>query len=285
MLVFVLFLIFCTACIFGYAIVPHLYKHATVIQEKREQKYSIQMEQVLTRAEARKMSRLFVFAPLVLSAGLYFLVPAEIRIFAVAFGVVIGLLIPGMYVKSMADRARRKFQFQLVDGLMIMSSSFRGGLSLMQAMEAVVEEMPDPINREFGTVLGENKMGVSLDDALNHLERRMPSVALRQMITAVLLARETGGNLPVIFTRIANNIRENRKIQQNIDTLTIQGKIQGVVMTLLPFAFASIVFSANKQIFLNMFESELGRMMLIYAAISNIIGAFMIWKISSFKDF
>jgi len=158
-------------------------------------------------------------------------------------------------------------------------------LSLIQAIEAVVEEMPDPINKEFGTVLGENKMGVSLEEALNHLYDRIPSPALQQMTTAILLARETGGNLPVIFTRIAGTIRENRKIQQNLDTLTIQGKIQGVVMTLLPLGFAFIVYSSNRRIFENMLHSDLGRAMLIYAVISETIGAFMIWKISSFKDF
>ena len=104
-------------------------------------------------------------------------------------------------------------------------------------------------------------------------------------ITAILLARETGGNLPVIFNRIVNNIRESRKIQQNLDTLTIQGKIQGVVMSILPVAFAFLLYSSNKRIFDNMLASELGRTLLIYAIISETIGAFMIWKISAFKDF
>ena len=180
---------------------------------------------------------------------------------------------------------RDKFNDQLVDALMIMSSSFRGGLSLVQAMEAVVDEMPDPINKEFGIVLGENKMGVSLEEALNHLYSRMPLTAVQQMITAILLARETGGNLPVIFGRIVNNIRETKKIQQNLTTLTIQGKIQGVVMSLLPVGFAFVVYSANRRIFEHMFQSDMGRAMLMYAVVSETIGAFLIWKISTFKDF
>ncbi|MCK5179127.1 MAG: hypothetical protein KAR32_06305, partial [Candidatus Omnitrophica bacterium] len=85
--------------------------------------------------------------------------------------------------------------------------------------------------------------------------------------------------------RIVNNIRESRKIQQNLDTLTIQGKIQGVVMSILPVAFAFLLYSSNKRIFENMLISELGRTLLIYAVISETIGAFMIWKISAFKDF
>ena len=105
------------------------------------------------------------------------------------------------------------------------------------------------------------------------------------MITAILLARETGGNLPVIFNRIVTNIRESRKIQQNLDTLTIQGKIQGAVMTLLPIGFGFIVYSTNPQMMENMFTSQLGRSLLIYAAFSWCIGAYMVWKISTFKDF
>jgi tight adherence protein B len=200
-------------------------------------------------------------------------------------GIGLGFFLPGLYIKVMTKKTQDSFSDQLIDALMIMSSSFRGGLSLVQAIEAVVEEMPDPINKEFGTVLGENKMGVSLEEALNHLYNRMPSTALQQMITAILLARETGGNLPIIFTRIATNIRENKKIQQNIDTLTIQGRIQGVVMSLLPLGFAFIVYSTNRRIFNHMLVSNIGRSMLIYAVVSELIGAFMIWKISTFKEF
>ncbi|MBF0523307.1 MAG: type II secretion system F family protein [Candidatus Omnitrophica bacterium] len=284
MLFLIFFLIFATVTFVGYSIAPNLYQYATIAKEKREQKYSAQMEQVLTRPEAKRMSRLFIFAPFVLAVAGYLFLPA-LGILGVILGFILGLIVPGMFVSIKTTSMQGKFNDQLVDGLMIMSSSFRGGLSLIQAMEAVVDEMPDPINREFGIVLGENKMGVSLDEALNHLERRMPSVALRQMITAILLARETGGNLPVIFTRIANNIRENRKIQQNLTTLTIQGKIQGFVMTLLPIGFGFIVYSTNPRIFNNMLTSDLGRAMLIYAVISEIIGGFLIWKISTFKDF
>lgn len=285
MLVLFIFLTFCTVGLIGYSIAPAVYGNFSIISEKRQQKFSNQMEQLLPQKEARKMSRLFVIAPLVLAGGFYFLFPDEMKLFGVIFGIIAGLIFPGMYIQALAKKTKQKFNDQLVDALMIMSSSFRGGLSLVQALEAVVDEMPDPINKEFGIVLGENKMGVSLDEAFQHLYSRMASTALQQMITAILLARETGGNLPVIFNRIVNNIRESRKIQQNLDTLTIQGKIQGVVMSILPVAFAFLLYSSNRRIFDNMLASELGRTMLIYAVISETIGALMIWKISSIRDF
>jgi len=99
------------------------------------------------------------------------------------------------------------------------------------------------------------KMGVSLDESLNRLYVRMPSPALQQMVTAILLARETGGNLPVIFTRIVNTTRERKKIEKNLQTLTVQGKIQAAVMTGLPIFFFFTVSGANPHFFDTMFKS------------------------------
>src|SRR3989338_3263572 len=285
MLVLSLFLVFCTVGMIGYAVIPAAYASSAVLSEKRRQGFSSRMEHLMPRQEAKKISRIFMLAPLVLGVVFYFLFPEGLQLFGVIFGLVSGFVFPSIYIQALMKMTRDKFNDQLVDALMIMSSSFRGGLSLVQAMESVVDEMPDPINKEFGIVLGENKMGVSLEEAFNHLYTRMPLSAVQQMITAILLARETGGNLPVIFTRIVTNIRETKKIQQNLATLTIQGKIQGVVMSLLPIGFAFVVYSTNRQIFDHMLHSDVGRAMLMYAVVSEIIGAFLIWHISTFKDF
>lgn len=285
MLSIILFLIFCTVGLIGYSVIPAIYSRTAVFGEERQRKISSRMEHLMPRQEARKIGRILVLAPLGMAVFFYFLFPQGLNLFGILFGLVAGLLFPSLYIQALARRTRDKFNDQLVDALMIMSSSFRGGLSLVQALEAVIDEMPDPINKEFGIVLGENKMGVSLEEALNHLYSRMPLTAVQQMITAILLARETGGNLPVIFTRIVTNIRETKKIQQNLTTLTIQGKIQGIVMSLLPVGFAFVVYSTNKQIFDHMLRSDVGRAMLMYAVISEAIGAFLIWKISTFKDF
>ena len=280
-----LLLIFITAALIGSVVVPQALGRAVVYGEERQRKFSNNMEQILPRSEAARLSRLFILAPFAFGAAGYFFLPEEMRGAGIVMGVIAGFLFPGMYIRVLQEKVRNKFADQLVDALMIMSSSFRGGLSLVQAIEAVVDEMPDPINREFGIVLGENKMGVSLDEALKHLYNRMPSSALQQMNTAILLARETGGNLPYVFSRIVSTIRENKKIRENLRTLTIQGKIQGVVMSLLPIGFVLLVYSANKRVFEHMFHSEIGQGMLVYACISEVIGAIMIWKISSFKDF
>lgn len=285
MLMFIIFLVFCTAAMTGYSLAPALANKFEALNTRRKQQYSLVLEQVMTREEANKMNAIFIIAPFIFAAGFYILFPEDIKWPGAIIGFVGGIAFPGIYLTMLKSRTKDKFQDQLVDALMIMSSSFRGGLSLIQAMEAVVEEMPDPINREFGMVLGENKMGVSLEEAMNHLYNRMPSAALQQMITAILLARETGGNLPIIFKRIVNNIRERKKIQQSMDTLTLQGKIQGFVMSLLPIAFGWIVYTSNRRIFEHMISSNNGKIILVYCLVSWIIGVILIWRISSFKEF
>ena len=285
MLVVVLSLIFFTVFLFGYAIVPMVSSRLVVFSDKRQQKITGTMEQFMPRPEAKKKSRLLVLAPIAAAAVMFIVTPEELRVFGVILGIALGLIFPSMYIRVQTKKNRDKFSDQLVDALMIMSSSFRGGLSLVKALEAVVEEMPEPIRKEFGMVLGENKMGVTLEEAMHHLYKRMPSVAVQQMITAILLARETGGNLPLIFSRIVDNIRQNKKIQQNLDTLTIQGKIQGVVMSFLPIGFLMVVYNANKRIFDHMLHSEVGKTLLMVAAGLWLCGVFFIWKISTFKDF
>lgn len=280
-----LFLAFVSAGLVGYFVVPMAYNKSLELGQKRALKLSAKLDRVLPRNKVQKIAKFYVIAPLVMAGICYALFPADFRLLGVALGFMGGLIFPGIYNNILITQSRRKFDDQLIDALMIMSSSFRGGLSLVQAMEAVVEEMPDPINQEFSIVLGENNMGVSLDEALNHLYNRQPSPAVQQMITSILLARETGGNLPTIFQRIVTVIREQKRIRSQIETLTIQGKIQGVVMSALPVMFFSIIYSTNPTFFDHMFASKLGRALLIYAVFSELIGAYMIFKISAFKDF
>ena len=185
-------LVFFSVALFCYSVVPILYGWVVTYNQKRTYTLASKLDRVLPRKRIEKIQNLYWIAPIAGGVLAYFFAPQEIRFFTVVLSATLGLFFPGVYVKAVISQNKQKFENQLLDALMIMSSSFRGGLSLIQAMEAVVEEMPDPINQEFLTVLGENKMGVSLEEALNHLYYRMPSPALQQMITAILLARETG---------------------------------------------------------------------------------------------
>ena len=118
-------------------------------------------------------------------------------------GVAIGLLLPRLIVSQLDRIRRRKFIGQLVDGLLLLSSSLKAGLSMLQAFSVLAEEMPPPISQEFGLVLKETKMGVELAEAMDHLKKRMPFNDITLFVTAVLVSRETGGDITHIFGRLS----------------------------------------------------------------------------------
>lgn len=277
----ILFLVFIFVVLVVYVVVPFVLNVMVEVNKKRARDFAKEMDRTMMQDDIRKVSNLYIVGPFVLCilGFVLFKIPGLI------IGGVVGYVIPKMYATMLINKRKQQFDEQLIDALMIMSSSFRGGLSLIQSMEAVVEEMNDPIRQEFAIVLGENKMGVSLDEALGRLYKRMASPALQQMISAILLARETGGNLPVIFSRIVGTIRERRKIEENLRVLTLQGKLQAVVMSGLPVAFFFMVNATNPRYFNVMTTTDTGKFIMLVCLVLWIVGTFLIIKISSFRDF
>ena len=191
-------------------------------------------------------------------------------------GLVIGFLIPSIIIKKMVVDRKNKFRAQISDGLMILSSCLKGGLSLLQAIEALVEELPPPISQEFGIILRENKMGMSLEESFEKLNKRLPSEELNLLTTAILVARETGGDITKLFATLINTIRVKIKLMDNIKTLSMQGRIQGIVMSALPIVFVFMVYSFNPRYFDVMLSNPTGRLLLVYAVASEVVGAFLI---------
>jgi tight adherence protein B len=285
MLVTILFLVFICSILIIFFVIPMAVKAINTFNQRRAKDFAREMDRAMEVKSITVVMRLYFVAPFMCAAGGFFLVPDDnLRLLGMVGGFVFGLVLPKFYANWLLKKRKQQFDLQLIDGLMIMSSSFRGGLSLVQSMEAVVEEMPDPIRHEFGIVLGENKMGISLDEALNRLYKRMASPALQQMVSAILLSRETGGNLPVIFTRIVSTIRERRKIEENLNVLTVQGKLQALVMSGLPVGFFFVVQSTNPRYFQVMMNTDMGKMLMIIAIVLWLVGTFLIIKISSFGD-
>jgi tight adherence protein B len=284
MLIFILLLIFISIAVLGSTVVPQLIEKSSQINEGQAHAVVGKVGRYMQEEELKKMYQLVFFGPIVMGIVGFFLFPAGGKFIGLIAGGILGYVLPRFYIGGLIKARKQKFNDQLIDAIMIMSSSFRGGLSLIQAFESVADEMPEPSKGEFGVVLGENKMGVSLDESLNRLYMRMPSPAMQQMVTAILLARETGGNLPAIFSRIVSSTRERKKIEKNLQTLTMQGKIQAVVMTGLPVVFFFTVSGSNPHFFDTMFHSPKGQQMMVVCVVLWVLGALSIWKISTFKD-
>ncbi|MBI1881746.1 MAG: type II secretion system F family protein [Chloroflexi bacterium] len=161
-------------------------------------------------------------------------------------GAVAGFFIPKFWLK-MRQRARlNKFNNQLGDGISLMANGLRSGYSLLQAMDAVGREMPEPMAIEFKRVVREVGLGLDNDRAFVNLLRRVPSDDLDLMITAINVQHEIGGNLAEILEIIGFVIRERVRIKGEIQVLTAQGQLSGYIISGLPVALGLLLYAMNQ---------------------------------------
>lgn len=149
------------------------------------------------------------------------------------------------YAKWLNARYVRKFDEQLTDALGTMSNALRAGFSISQAFESVAESDVHPIADEFALLLQQMRVGMSFDDALASLENRIGSDDLALVVTSIDIARKTGGNLTEIFDSISDTIRARMRIERKVRTLTAQGRLQGLIVSLMPF-FLCVVMTVMK---------------------------------------
>ncbi|MDQ6695505.1 MAG: type II secretion system F family protein [Chloroflexota bacterium] len=168
----------------------------------------------------------------------------EQMIFGVV-GAVIGFFGLDWYIKFRIGKRLKAFNSQLSDTIALMANSLRSGYSLLQSMELVSREALDPIGVEFRRVVREVGLGLSAQDALNNLMRRLPSDDLDLLITAINIQYEVGGNLAQILDTIAHTIRERVRIKGEISVLTAQGRMSGYLITALPGLIGVVVTIIN----------------------------------------
>jgi tight adherence protein B len=156
------------------------------------------------------------------------------NIVSAIIGAVIGLFLPRFYVKRQQNVRLQKFNDQLGDMLNLMVNGLRAGYSTMQAMEAVSRELPVPICDEFHRVVQEMQIGISMEQSLENLLRRIPSEDLDFVVTAINVQREVGGNLSEILDTISFTIRERVRIKGEIRVMTAQVRSSGIVLSLIP---------------------------------------------------
>ena len=190
-----------------------------------------------------------------------------------------GFSIPLLILEIKIDRRRKAFNDQLGDTITLISNALRTGYSFMQAIEMVSREMASPIGDEFSRVLKEMNLGVTTEDALNNMAKRVNSEDLDLVITAVLIQRQVGGNLAVVLDSIASTIRERIKIKGHIKTLTAQGKISGMIIGMLPIVTGGAIYLLNPEYIKILFVNPVGQVMLVAGLVSQFIGMMVIRKI------
>ncbi len=177
----------------------------------------------------------------------------------------------------------KKFAKQLPDALELVSRALRAGHSLASGFNLVSEEMQLPISKEFQRVFEEQNLGVPLDEALDNMTDRIPNIDLRFFATAVILQRQTGGDLAEILDKIGYLVRERFKIWGQVQALTGEGRLSGIVLLALPPALFLAVYRMNPDYVMALFTEPLGRKMLTGAIILQLLGAIVIKKIVNIK--
>ncbi|HWB10819.1 MAG TPA: type II secretion system F family protein [Pirellulales bacterium] len=177
----------------------------------------------------------------------------------------------------------KKFAAQLPDALELISRALRAGHSLAAGFNLVNDEMAQPIAREFGRVFEEQNLGIPLEGALNSLTDRVPNLDLKFFATAVILQRQTGGDLAEILDKIGYLIRERFKIWGQVQALTGEGRLSGAVLLGLPPALFLAVYRMNRDYIMMLFTDPMGKQMLVAAIVMQILGALVIRKIINIK--
>jgi tight adherence protein B len=188
-------------------------------------------------------------------------------------------------LKARMDREARleKFENQLPDALDLMARSLRAGNPLMESFKFVSEEMKPPISTDFGRAWSNVNYGVNLKVSLADLMQRTPSVSLRSLATAIMVQRETGGNLAEILDKITHLLRARAKFQRRLRTLTAEGRMSGWVLASMPFVMAGLMSITNPGYLNPLFEDPGGRKLVMYALILMAAGIFWISRIVKVK--
>lgn len=200
-----------------------------------------------------------------------------------AVGATIALAAPRIVFRILRARRIKKFNDQLVESLVGMSSALKAGFSILQAFETVVKQGDKPIAQEFSLFLQQVRVGVKFEDALHSMEERVGSEDLQLMNQSIEIARQTGGNLTEVFEKIAATIRERMRIQHRIRSLTAQGRLQGIVVGSVPALLLLAMTLMDPKMMMPFFHSKMGVATLFVVAGLEIAGGLLIRKIVTIK--
>jgi tight adherence protein B len=191
--------------------------------------------------------------------------------------------VPIMWLRMKRKRRLARFGNQMPDALELLARSLRAGHSLAAGFGLIASEMEEPIGREFGRVFEEQNFGIPIDEALDDLATRVPNMDLRFFATAVVLQRQTGGDLAEILDKIGYLVRERIQILGQVQALTGEGRLSGIVLLAMPPVLFLVMLFLNKEYVMTLFTDSVGQKLLIGAIVTQVVGALVIRKIVTIK--
>lgn len=201
------------------------------------------------------------------------------NVIAGVFLAAIAIMIPPILLNRSVAKRQQKFHNQLLDVLVLIKGAVQSGYSLMQAFDLAVKEVPAPASEEFGRVLNEIRLGISLEGALNNLVERMESDDLQIVVTAIIINAQVGGSLSTVLEASISTIRDRMQLLGEIRSLTSYARYVGNFLTMLPFLAGLAIFFMSPGYFEPVKTSTLAQMVFLAALVGVVIGNVWIRKI------
>lgn len=220
---------------------------------------------------------LMISACFVISAYLIYL-RTGVLLFALIIGVIVGSA-PLVFVLQKRNRRFSQIEQQLPEALDLMVNGLRAGHSLVAALRLVAHESPEPISGEFRICFDEQNYGLELRTAMENLVNRAPLQDLKIIVTAILIQKESGGNLAEVLDKAAYVIRERFRLKRQISVHTAQGRLTGWILSFLPVVLGAGLYLINPQMMSLLWTRPIGVKLLCISAVMTITGALIIRKI------
>lgn len=243
------------------------------------------LEKMLVEVDQRRLKLMLNLASYGLG-GVFFLLLWPNIVSGLILGVimvVIGWTIPKILMQNVWEKRCTRLVDQMVDGLTIMANGIRAGQSITQAMDRVVENMSGPFPQELSLILNKVRLGMSVEDAIAEFAERIQRQDVQMFATAILVLKETGGNLAETFTTIVTVIRERQKVEKKVQALTAQGTMQAIIITLVPFVLILMFFMIDPAYIMPLFTKPLGWFFLFLMVSLQAIGLVMMKRIVTIK--
>ena len=272
----ILGLVLATATAIGFIILLLLKSGVSNRQEHFEKKAKSELADMFIFTDSKTLFN-YSAAALVMTPILVYLMFGN-PVLAIASGIGVAFA-PSYLIKRTKRQRIEKFEKQLPDALLMVSGGMRAGASLSVALESMVKEQQAPLAQEFDLMLREQRLGVDFDTALSNMEKRMPLPDFILLVAAMRITREVGGNFAEILESLAHTLRRKHDMEGKIKALTAQGKLQGIVMALLPAFLCLILTYMEPEAMSPLYNTWMGYGVLTVTTIMLLLGHLLISKI------
>ena len=190
-------------------------------------------------------------------------------------------ILPNIYISKIKKDQKRKINEQFPEALSILSNGLRAGFSFNQSMVIVAKEIQSPIKDEFSKIVRDNSLGMTLEQSLDDFAKRNDDRDIDMLVSALTIQKRVGGNLAELLDNIVETVRERVRIRGELKTLTSQGRMSAIVVSLLPFGVALMLLVVSPDYIIALFKNPIGIALVVIALSLQVIGMFIIMKIAN----